>query len=228
MDRKCGALWDFPNSVRFRKNQPRRFSNRLTSLAENQVFFRPWMETGVTRTRFLHSRAIARLWPASLRAASLPYFGLRPTMTHLLEATSQGIRAELPRVHDALTHTPPLPTLALWLLGSDANLQRAANAAAAKGVRDPQIDYQQGLAALATGAYADAERLFHATQGCGSPQQDCAALRVYALCMAGRREEATRLVAESKAAPTANEGDERFLRAVLETCALNQPQVLRK
>jgi hypothetical protein len=76
--------------------------------------------------------------------ASVPYFAVQNLINVLL---LYGV--DEPNVVAEKLKDLPLPTLRLWLRGSDAQRQRAAQAAWAKGKRDEALKKELDLRALA-------------------------------------------------------------------------------
>ena len=204
-------------------NYPKRLSNTIPRRTQSQSVYRPWMDVNTAQARFLQSRSVAHLWSESLRRASLPYFAIQDTINHMLPGEPRlDVVANLPLLHQVLTRST-LRTFALWLLGSGASEQQATSAAAAKGWRDPDLDYHLGAGALADRDYIHAEARFQAGQKQQATRREFLYLRIYALCMAGRREEAHQLVARSGLRQGRDENDRFFLRFLSDTFALDGP-----
>jgi predicted membrane-bound spermidine synthase len=152
------------------------------------------MDARAARERFAGSPWIRQIWPRALLGRTLAFFESHAVLTAWLQRSLN--RGEIPRwLHWSLTRTSG-ECLPLLLLGSDADAQRLAAAAAARGADDERLRYELAIGALARRDYAEAaERLaaLPAGQGDGSWLR---VLRVLALKLAGQSEEA-RLVAET-------------------------------
>jgi uncharacterized protein HemY len=92
-------------------------------------------------------------------------------------------------LHRVLTETS-LTTLPLWLMGSNADQQRIVERVAARGTRGPLVHYLRGVAAIARRDFEQAERFFGLALALKSDIEQAARLRVFALLMAERRQEA--------------------------------------
>jgi spermidine synthase len=191
-------------------DHPKRLSRDLAGPAATEAIYAPWLEIGLSRERFERSRLVSRLWPESLRAATLASFDAQRQIDRIFALQLADPLSELPGVHEILVGTS-LRTLPLWLLGSDPDEQRAARAAAAKGASAAAIDYRLGLAALVDRDFDEAARLFARGLVLGQAPPAMRILRIYALCMAGRIEEAA---AHARGLARASGRDERE-RAVL-------------
>ena len=143
------------------------------------------------RQRFATSRFIARVWPAPLRAASLPFFDAQSVINaHMYGGAAS---SAIDEVHTILT-TTPLSAPALWRLGSNADIQTAVERAPPGAQADPLMQFHLGLRRLSERRYADAaDALGRAALPGTSPGPRAAstadtafALQMYALCMSGQ------------------------------------------
>jgi spermidine synthase len=158
--------------------------------------YRSWTSAGEARRRFEQSALIARLWPAELRAATLPYFEQQAILNRLgfgYDATDDAPSNPLEDLHRLLTRTD-LRVLPLLLMGTDADLQRIAEAEAESGT--PFVQLQLGMRALADRRYGDAADRFAAAEAGPAQRPLALRLRVLALCMVGDVEGARRLAHE--------------------------------
>jgi hypothetical protein len=169
---------------------------RLTS----DVTWPQWigMDTNRMRERFANSAIVAGFMPESLRQATLPYFEAQKLINRaILHAAEPERYHDLPIAHRLLTQTA-LRELPLWHLGSNAHLQELAGRLRAKGVRHPWVEVQVAKQALVDRRYAQAAEGFRQAIDLGETRRSVWHDRLYALCMAGRVEEAEAL-AGSKA-----------------------------
>jgi hypothetical protein len=98
-----------------------------------------------------------------------------------------------------------LVSLPLWLLGSEQREQRIAARAGSR----PGADRVRGIGALAARDYAGAARLFRRARAGRGRQPRVVGLEIFALCMAGEIEEASRLSRQFvRAMPAAARQDE--------------------
>ncbi|MDH3684802.1 MAG: fused MFS/spermidine synthase [Myxococcales bacterium] len=147
-----------------------------------------WMNTVDARERFASSDWLDEIWPPEMREASLPYFQYQAIANVTSFAGSfTDLDVGIEHLDDVLAQTD-LRTPVLWLLNSDADIQRAAHQ-----VREPEsahaaVQHQLGIARLSERRYAEAAVAFARA---GSHPHDATRkqafrLRVYALCLAGR------------------------------------------
>jgi len=130
---------------------------------------------------------VERLWPPSLREASLGYFSLQPLAdggTHF----PSNPRAVLERIHGIQVGTP-LRTVVAWQLDRSADTRDAAVAARRHGRRGPALDYEDAVQALANRDFAAAARDFARASDAGAGERTALYYRLYALAMAGHLDE---------------------------------------
>jgi hypothetical protein len=173
-------------------DHPSRISPHAPSHSQTLPVFQSWMDETRAREAFSASEWVRRVWPAGLRQRTLARFRQQRLVNQRLLATSFGNRNTIDDLHDLLVGSE-LRSLPLWLLFSDADEQRLASAAAARGERSPAIEYALGLGDLAERRFdSAAERFARVEQNGGSLAStvDAPFQRVFALCLAGRRAEA--------------------------------------
>ena len=164
-----------------------------------------WMDAGAARERFEQSEWIARLWPPALRTASVPYFDAQAIANATAFAGSftsldSGIEP-LDRILEQGTLRAPV----VWLLNSDADIQRAASQVSGAEAAHPAVQHQLGIAHLAERRYAEAAAAFLRAEGHphDATRKQAFRLRVYSLCLAGACDEAEQVAREryASAAP---------------------------
>ncbi len=146
--------------------------------------------------RFAESATIREIWPPALRARTLEIF---PEQAPVLRVTwlPFGVEAtDIRDLHDVLL-LPGQRTAALWLQGATAASDRAAIAAHRRGVEGPLLDEVLGASALADRDFLRAEGLFARARPYSSNGDGLLQRQVLALCLAGERERAARLVREA-------------------------------
>jgi spermidine synthase len=200
-------------------DHPKRISGELAGPARTAPIYDPWLDVELGRQRFSRSELVLRLWPASLREETLAAFEAQGQIDRFFMRKVASPAAELPEIHRLITQTE-LRALPLWLMGSDPDEQRATRAAVAKGARGAAIEYRLGLAALADREFeAAAEHLGRALT-LGEPARPALDLRIYALCMAGRIEQATPLARRLERSLARDERDPEALGFLVETFGL--------
>ena len=146
-------------------------------------------DVAAAQERFRNSPLVARLWPTSVRRATLPFFGVQ----EVINAFSYGAPpVGMPEVHGLLTGTG-LRTLPLWLLGSDPDVQLVIDAASEEQRADPELQFHLGLRRIAERDYAAADAALERAEASERRRTEAFGLRVYALSMAGRVDEAAGL-----------------------------------
>lgn len=157
-----------------------------------------------TRERFARSRFVSRMWPPALRERTLAAFAAEAPLLQV-EWVPYGARPPgLLALHDVLVRTRTR-TGVLWMMGSDAFEERAAAAARARGVADPELFEVEGIAAMADRDYRRAERRFARAEPYARSTGRLVAWRVLALCLADDREAASALAASDEAVPARGE-----------------------
>ncbi len=174
-------------------DRPRRILVPTAHPGRTSPEYAAWFDTDAARERFARSALVARLWPGALREATLPYFAHQRAIDHATFAAAS-LDEDIAALHRAITESD-LRSPVLWLLESDADAQRVV-----RGIDGPAREHAEVWTHLAAGALAErrfdeAADLFARLEGAsgGALRRDAFRLRVYALCLAGRVEEAERL-----------------------------------
>ena len=168
---------------RIRRGAPA--SGRLPGL------YKEWMDVAAARERFAGSPLIARLWPPRLREATLEHFARQSDVNRFTYHLGSHSESAL-EVADRLRRSAPDSAVALWALGSDADVQRAvAGLPGASRVR-PEVQLELGIAALLAGRLPEARIAFE--RACSAPELAGRArlLGAYTACLAGDCEAAAR------------------------------------
>jgi hypothetical protein len=154
-------------------------------------WFRDVIRDDGARQRFATSPFIAALWPESLKRDTLPFFREQGLINRVMSEGPHPVR-DIDDLHRLLT-TSTLRRLPLWMLGSHDVLQRIAEL---HYDGSGMVEYQTALRALAIRNYAAAASHFAAAERRGLRAPAVGPLRVYALCMARRIDEARALAAD--------------------------------
>jgi spermidine synthase len=160
---------------------------------ENRLFD-SWIDARASAVRFQESPSIKALWPPGLRARTLTYFEWETSLTSL---GSYPWRSRVPpfsEYHRLLT-TTPLKTLVVWALDSDRDRIRASQEADPILRNQPRPQAYLGAQALADRDYGRAAEHYLQTVGGPGMRRIDFCLCLYALCMAGRKEDAERTLA---------------------------------
>jgi hypothetical protein len=152
------------------------------------------------RRRFAHSAFIRGLWPEGLLNDTLPFFDHQDIINRIIREGANPLRY-IEELHSLITKTS-LRRLPLWELGSSDALQRVADTG---NDGTGRVEYQLGARALAIRNYPAAARYLAESERRGLHVATTRPLRVYALCLAGERDAANRLVPDVEP----NDPDER-------------------
>jgi spermidine synthase len=167
--------------------------NRLGPVeAEVAAFVRPTLVAPAARQAFATSSTVTRLWPESMRAATLDAFDPQDVYYEILDARLSERPVPRDRLHSVVTQTK-LCTVVLRLLGTDPDHARVAKVKAARGELSTWVRRQLAILALAERDFARAadEATLALVAGSGP---DTVFLRAYTACLAGRRTEALPLL----------------------------------
>jgi spermidine synthase len=149
--------------------------------------YRDWLDLKASAARFQQSQAVSQLWPAGLREKTLAHFEWEERLEYLQYSRFP----DFERLHRIVTETR-LRTPLSWVLGSDRDEERAAQQSEPEIQKGPGPQYHLAVRALADRDFARAAEHFLRTLDAPRPRRIDLALCLYALCMAGRKEEAER------------------------------------
>jgi hypothetical protein len=168
---------------------PKRIEAPSESRREVERLFQGFSDVAGAHERFQRSPLIARLWPARLASASLPYFAVQ----RIINGHAFGRPPVMDDTHRLLTGSA-LQTLVLWLLGSDADVQGIVAAASPSELASPAMQLHRGIGFIAARSYAAAVDPLARAELDPSLRSKAFAFRIYALCMSGRTAEAQQAV----------------------------------
>jgi predicted membrane-bound spermidine synthase len=146
------------------------------------------LDTDRAQRAFTNSPFIQKRWPAALLAATLPEFDHQRLINRVMLESADPL-GQIEAL-DALLTTTTLRRLPLWMLGSNDVLQAIADTG---NDGTGMVEYQTGVRALAIRNYTAAANNFAASEKRGVEAPALLPLRVYALCRAGRLEDARHL-----------------------------------
>jgi predicted membrane-bound spermidine synthase len=156
--------------------------------------YQDWFNLPACADRFKNCAAISEIWPRPLKDRTLPYFLWEGALTTLGTFMEPSRFPDFSKIHTMAT-TTPLRTPVLWMLNSNRDYQRAVDQADPEIRKGPGPQFHLGARALADRDYARAsEHLLRTVGQPGMRRIDLVAC-LYALCMAGRKEEAERVLA---------------------------------
>jgi len=171
---------------------PHRLSPRpiLPAEAARQPFVRDLLDVEAARDELRRSGVAARLVPRALRTASLPWLRWQDVVNRRLVVGSPDPPTQKD-LHAVLTETS-LRALPLWLLGSGIEEQRLARRLPEPRRAEPEVQRLLGLGALAARDYPRAARHLRRARARGASPR-VAHLEIFAWCMAGELERASRV-----------------------------------
>ena len=176
-------------------DHPARLTARYLPLSDASIReYRTIMDPARCRERFVHSPFVRRMWPEGLVERTLPFFGPQKIINDFFSGL-YGIRrpAGIGDLESVLTGTG-LRTPVLWIMGSNADEERAAAEARGKGIRAPKLDAVEGIGAMADRDYRRAAELLARAEPF-APQGDALRrYRILALGLAGERARAAALL----------------------------------
>ncbi|TDI86117.1 MAG: spermidine synthase [Caldithrix sp.] len=167
-------------------NHPLRLSPELLPKDASGKEYFSIMDVAEAKTRFKKSDFIKQHWPQAFIAKTLEYFDYQEIINARYANTD-----DFSNLHKVLTNSQ-LHTLAIWLLKSDADELRNVKDAVKRGYSNETTNYILGVEAMADRNFDQAEHYFRLVRE-KNPSIDY--LRIYALCMGGKTEEATELAA---------------------------------
>jgi spermidine synthase len=141
-------------------NRPKRLSDDWFDLEAEVATYVSWLQIAGPRERFAKDPFITRMWPAEYLTATADYFDIQWEINlALIAIAGKSLETQLPKVHYLLSNTE-LTTLPLWILGSDADRQKAARNAIASGHDDVHHSWELARGALVERDYTRAAELF--------------------------------------------------------------------
>jgi len=149
-----------------------------------------WFNLAACADRFDRSRSIAELWPPEVKTRTVPFFKGEESWTSLQKSRFPDFR-ELNRLCTATS----LRAWVLWVLNTNRDYVRASEQADAEVRQQLLPQFNLGAAALADRDYPRAADHFLRTVRDPGMRRIDLTLCLYALCMAGRKEEAERTLA---------------------------------
>jgi hypothetical protein len=176
-------------------DHPGRLSHRYVALGDpSSREYWSMMDPDRCRERFLGSPFVRRMWPPGLRERTLPFFEHQKIINRSLSgAYGMGTPLSIGDLESTLRGTA-LRAPVLWLMGSDADQQRAAAQARGRGIREPMLEEIQGIGAMADRDYGRAAGLFGRAEPFAAHGDLLRKYRILALGLAGERERAADLL----------------------------------
>jgi predicted membrane-bound spermidine synthase len=166
------------------------FPKRIVAPQDGEQRMYPeWFNLPACADRFRSSSSISELWPRELKDRTLPYFLWEGTLSTLGTQFAPLQFPDFPRLHLLMT-TTPLRTPAMWMLGSNRDDLDAVDRCDPELRKSPRAQFHLGARALAERSYSRASEHFLQTVGVPEMKRIDLAACLYALCMAGRKDDA--------------------------------------
>ena len=192
-------------------NYPLRISSRHAYGQGRVPLYETLMDESDRVTRFRQSGFIDRFWPVELKEPSELFFPFERMIKNHVTTGAYRDRSDPPRweaIDELLTGTS-LETLPLWLLGSDADAQRAVDVLADEGAYGAQAELELTLRALSAREYGRALEHLEAYLAAGNVSPAIRNLHLYLLGQNGRGAEAAARIASLQG--RGHPGVERFV-----------------
>jgi spermidine synthase len=182
---------------------PKLIEAPFSSQEESRRLFASITDTGAARTRFQTSPLIARIWPASLVSASVPYFDVQ----HIIDAHMYGSLVTqslaLEDVHRILTGST-VATPVMWRLASNSDIQQVVSSATPEELMNPLLQYHLAIRLLSERNYRQAADGFDRATQAPQVRDNAFVLYNYSLCMSGQRAKAQAISSDAFAASGAS------------------------
>ena len=156
--------------------------------AEKRIY-EEWFNLPACADRFRNSASISAIWPTELKGSTSQYFVWEGILSTLGAPLGRRQFPDFSRIHLLITGTP-LRTPAMWMLDSNRDYLRAIERCDPELRKGPRVQFHLGVRALADRDYARASEHLLRTIGVPEMRPIDLAAGLYALCMAGRKDEA--------------------------------------
>jgi hypothetical protein len=180
-------------------DHPYRLSRQLPAQMDAQ--YAGLLDPERTRQAFARSPWIAELWPPGLRERTQSAFAAQIALNRVTVLKGRLRLGGLPELKWALTQTT-LRTLPLWLMSSGLAEQEIAARQVAAGRIDPLLDeylgMYLGMNAMVARDFRTAATRFAESERHGSDAPQLRLWQALALCLAGARDEAIKIMQRSR------------------------------
>jgi spermidine synthase len=174
-------------------NDPKLIDAPFSSYEEANRLIGHFTDAAAARERFRQSPLITRLWPERLRAASLPEFEFQGIINAYFYAARSSPVHGIAGAHILLTRSS-LSTPALWILGSNSDIQHIVTDAGPQELAQPAMQLHLGIRLISERNYAAAVEPLSRAMQLTPLREQAFGLRIYALCMSGQTNQAQHLV----------------------------------
>ena len=168
---------------------PKRLSEEAPDPLVERAAYASWTDPDTNREHFRTSAWVAANWPAPLVRSTGPYFDLQGIWLRHTLFSRRDLGGRVRDLHTALEHGGAR-SLALMELGTNADQLELLHALPAQKQRDPEALFRFGAEAMANGDWERAVTLLRRANNRMPKNERLVRIRIYALCRAGRLDEA--------------------------------------
>jgi len=159
-------------------------------------FYQELLDADSARIRFAESEFIRSVWPQEMIGRTDPYFDIQEIIEALIDLSGHPLGKNLFDLHTIMTETA-LTAPALWYLGSVSDVQRILVDLSPEERTTPVWQYQIAAGHFSERRYADATEALRLAEEDPGLFPAARLFRVYALCLAGQQDEATRIALDA-------------------------------
>jgi hypothetical protein len=185
------------DSLPLKDNHPKRIAGFPGDSATIELEeYRSLLNTGHTKELFRKSPLVTALWPPSIRTRTLDYFPFQDILNDAMFRTGRDTRAVIAETLHPILSRSSLRFPILWVMEGNEPFypEDFDGVSDNESLREvPGFNYLLGVNAMADRRFLEAEKYFAAEQRI-TRQPHLTDHRVYLLCMAGKPEDALRLV----------------------------------
>jgi predicted membrane-bound spermidine synthase len=171
------------------------FPKRIVAPAAGEKgLYAAWFNLPACADRFQSSASLSAIWPPEVKSRTLPYFLWEGTLSTLGTNLQQASFPDFSKLHRLMTSTP-LHSPAAWMLESNRDYFQAVDRCAPELRQGARAQFHLGVRALTERDYGRASEHFLRTVGVPEMRRIDLAACLYALCLAGRKDDAEKTLA---------------------------------
>ena len=163
---------------------------------ETGELFGSMNDVGAARGRFEASPFIARLWPDSVKRATLPYFERQRIVSELIQLAGHPLSKSIADLHAVMT-TTSLTAPIQWHMGSNVDAQHAFDRLGLEERERPVWQYQLAARMMSQRRFSEALVPLRKAEELPDLFMSGRIFRIYALCLDGRVADARALARET-------------------------------
>ena len=170
-------------------DHPKRLSDASPDPLAEAVAYRRWTDPVANREHFETSAWVQANWPKALIDSTGPWFDLQSIWLNHTVLDRRTLEERIKDLHASLEHGGAR-NLALMELGTNADQLALLHALPKAKQRDPEALFRFGAEAMADGDWDEAVALLRRANQRMPKNEKLVRIRIYALCRAGRLDEA--------------------------------------